>query len=132
MKKTFLALIFSLFLSITAHAQASAVMRVSVEIVSGVKAEKVSNLYLSNNPLSAHDGEVIISTTPLSDTVIFVQENSLLTNAIGETIEVKTDSLVSKNTTSGKHSISISSTLPKSDQINGQYSGSVVTTIIYL
>jgi hypothetical protein len=132
MKKSFLILSLALFLSAAAHAQAAAVMKVSVQIISGVKTEKTSDLYISNNSLSNHDGEVLISTAPLSDMYIFVDESSILKNKDGQILEVKTDSLITTDLKSGKHSISLSSSLPANQSYKGQYSGSVTTTIIYL
>ena len=132
MKKSCLILLVMLFSALSASAQVTAIMQASVKIVSGVQAEQVSSLQLSENLSSAHDGEVIITSSPLSEVFIFVDENSVLTNSIGETVEIKTDSLVNADIESGKSSISISGSLPEKKKIIGQYSGTVVTTIVYL
>merc|ERR1711974_155428 len=101
MKKTSLLLSLILLLPVGLHAQATAVMKVSVEVVSGVKAEKLTNLYLTDDVSADHNGEIIITTTPLSDILISVEENSTLTNSLGETFQIETDSLITSDTSSG-------------------------------
>ncbi|HBZ39007.1 MAG TPA: hypothetical protein DEO59_11230 [Balneola sp.] len=132
MKKSRLILLVLMLSTLDAHAQVTAIMQASVKIVSGVQAEQVSSLQLSENLSSNHDGEVIITSTPLSEVFIFVDEHSSVSNTFGETVEIKTDSLVNADIESGISSISISGTLPQKNKINGQYSGTVVATIVYL
>ncbi len=132
MKTTILILSFSLFLHFDLLAQASAVMQVSVEIISGVKAQKTSNLYLTVDDNSDHDGEVIISATPLSDVFIFVDDQSVLTNSIGETIQIQTDSLITSNEQTGTRAVSVSGSLPKKQINGGRFTGTITTTIVYL
>ena len=119
-------------MSVGLHAQATAVMKVSVQVISGVKAEKITNLYLSDDISADHNGEIIISTTPLSDVFIFVDENSVLTNTSRETFQIKTDSLITSDTNTGTSAVSISGSLPANKKLSGQYTGSITTTIVYL
>lgn len=132
MKKTYFLLPLMLFLSVVLRAQETAIMTVSVNVISGVKAEKISDLYLTNDTSSIHDGEIIITTAPLSDVFISVEEESMLTNSHGETFQIKTDSLISSDTYSGTSLVSISGSLPENKELAGQYTGTVTTTIVYL
>lgn len=132
MKKTISLLPLLLLLSVGLRAQATAVMKVSVQVISGVKAEKINNLYLTDDLSADHNGEIIFSTTPLSDIFIFVEENSILTNASGESFQIKTDSLITSDTNTGRSAASISGSLPENKKLSGQYTGSVTTTIVYL
>lgn len=107
-------------------------MTVSVQVINGVKAEKVSDLFLTEGTLPSHDGEIIFTTSPLSDVLISVEENSMLTNSHGETFQIETDSLITSDTRSGTSLVSISGSLPENKKLAGRYTGTVTTTIVYL
>ncbi|MBR9919033.1 hypothetical protein GYB29_15495 [bacterium] len=132
MKKTSLLLSLLLFLSVNLRAQETAIMTVSVKVISGVKAEKISDLYLTNDSSGIEDSEVIVSSAPHSDVLISVEENSTLTNSLGETFQIETDSLITSDTSSGTSLVSISGSLPENKELSGRYTGMVTTTIIYL
>ncbi len=132
MKKTSLLLSLLLFLSVSLRAQETAIMTVSVKVISGVKAEKISDLYLTNDSSGIEDSEVIVSSAPHSDVLISVEENSTLTNSLGETFQIETDSLITSDTSSGTSLVSISGSLPENKELSGRYTGMVTTTIIYL
>ena len=132
MKKTFFLLPLLILFSVGLCAQVTSTMTVSAQVISGVKTEKISNLYLSNHSSSAHNGEIIISSSPLSDVFIFVEENSVLTDSSGDTFQIETDSLISSDTHTGISAVSISGTLPSNKNLTGQYSGTITTTIVYL
>lgn len=119
-------------MSLGLRAQETTVMTVSVKVISGVNAEKISDLYLTDRPSSIHDGEIIITTAPRSDVFISVDENSKLTNSQGETFQIKTDSLITSDTRSGTSLVSISGSLPENKKLAGRYTGTVTTTIVYL
>lgn len=107
-------------------------MTVSVKVISGVKAEKISDLYLTNDSSGIEDSEVIVSSAPHSDVLISVEENSTLTNSLGETFQIETDSLITSDASSGTSLVSISGSLPENKELSGRYTGMVTTTIIYL
>ncbi|MBO6573213.1 MAG: hypothetical protein JJ958_12310 [Balneola sp.] len=132
MKKTSLLLSLLLFLSVNLRAQETAIMTVSVKVISGVKAEKISDLYLTNDSSGIEDSEVIVSSAPHSDVLISVEENSTLTNSLGETFQIETDSLITSDASSGTSLVSISGSLPENKELSGRYTGMVTTTIIYL
>jgi|11_taG_2_1085331.scaffolds.fasta_scaffold00005_226 hypothetical protein len=132
MKKISLLLSLLLFLSVNLRAQETAIMTVSVKVISGVKAEKISDLYLTNDSSGIEDSEVIVSSAPHSDVLISVEENSTLTNSLGETFQIETDSLITSDTSSGTSLVSISGSLPENKELSGRYTGMVTTTIIYL
>lgn len=132
MKKVFFLLPLMLFLSLGLRAQETTIMTVSVKVISGVNAEKISDLYLTDRASSIHDGEIIITTTPRSDVFISVDENSMLTNSQGETFQIETDSLITSDTRSGTSLVSISGSLPENKKLAGRYTGTVTTTIVYL
>lgn len=132
MKKTSLLLSLLLFLSVNLRAQETAIMTVSVKVISGVKAEKISDLYLTNDSSGIEDSEVIVSSAPHSDVLISVDENSMLTNSQGETFQIETDSLITSDTRSGTSLVSISGSLPENKKLAGRYTGTVTTTIVYL
>lgn len=132
MKKTFFLLPLLLLLSVALRAQETATMIVSVEVISGVKAEKVSDLFLTDDTSSIHDGEIIFTTAPLSDVLISVEENSMVKNSHGETFQIETDSLITSDIRSGTSQVSISGSLPENKKLVGRYTGTVTTTIVYL
>lgn len=132
MKKILLILPFLLILQADISAQVTAVLKVSVNVVSGVKAETPANLFLSNSPTNSHNGEVIITSSPSSDVEIETKESCTLTNNSGHSIQIKTDSLFDFNPDSGTHSLSINGDLPSNKKISGNYTGNLVTTIVYL
>jgi hypothetical protein len=132
MKNLILVSFFILLFSTTAFTQAIAVMKASVTIVSGGKTEIPTDLFLSSNPANSRHGEVIITSSPNTDINIFSEKECTLVNKIGETIKIKTDSLLDINSNLGTHTFSVNATLPTHNKLNGNYIGSMVTTIEYL
>lgn len=132
MIKTLLILSFLAFIATDADAQVSAVMKVSVTVVSGAKAEIPSDLFLSNNPDAAKHGEIIITSSPNSDIAMYSDQNCTLVNDLGEIINVETDSLLEVDSVAGIHKLSLNGVLPANTRLAGSYTGNIVTTIVFL
>jgi uncharacterized membrane protein len=132
MKKLFLILPLLLLFATHGLAQVTAVMKVSVTVISGAKTEITSNFFLSDNPVSAKHGEVIVTSSPNSEVAVYSDENCTLTNDLGEIINVATDSLLEIDSTTGTHTLSLNGKLPTTKKLAGKYTGNMVTTIVYL
>lgn len=132
MKKILLILPFLLIFQTNISSQVTAVMKVSVNVVSGAKAETPANLFLSNNQNNSHQGEVIITSSPNADIDVFTSEEFTLTNNLGETISIETDSLLDVDSSLGTYTLSINGDLPSNKKLSGKYTGNLVTTIVYL
>lgn len=132
MKKILLILPFLILLQANISAQVTAVMTVSVRVVSGVNAQSPSDLYLTRNLDNSQRGEVTFTTTPYSDVEIETNDSCTLSNNSGHSIKIKTDGLFVSNPESGAYSLSINGKLPLNKELTGNYTGNLVTTIVYL
>lgn len=132
MIKFFLIIAFSLFLSGNTLAQSSAVMRVSVTVVSGVSAEKNNDFVLSLNPTHNSKGEIVFTSNPYVDVDITTEQDLTIKNTDGDKLSLKTDTLIKSDNKLGKHTVSIGSNSIQLDQANTDYKGSIRATINYL
>jgi hypothetical protein len=132
MRKLLLILTFSWCFAAVGTAQVTAVMKVSAEVISGVNVQKASDLFISENSSKSHAGEIIINSSPSSDIQIITQENFTVKNSSGEIILIEADSLLDFNATTGTHSLKVNSQLPAANSIPGNYTGNMLTTIVYL
>lgn len=132
MKKTLLTLLFLLLLQISASAQIAVVMKISARVVSGVKVEKISNLFVSSSIENSLHGQLVITSSPNSEIQIETNDDCILANESGETLTLQTNSVLDFNPNSGVYRLSLGGKLPKKSSLSGNYKGNLVTTIIYL
>ncbi|MEP1151153.1 MAG: hypothetical protein ABJH08_05435 [Balneola sp.] len=132
MKKILLILSFLLLSQISASAQEIAVMKVSVNVVSGAKAEQISDLFISANSNESLSGQLIITSSPNSEIQVQTDSDCTLVNESGEIITVQTNSLLNLDNNTGAHHLSLNGKLPKEALASGNFKGNLVTTIVYL
>lgn len=134
MKKLPLLLSFFLLISFDALAQtsATAVMEVKVKVIAGAKVEAPTNLYLSEAFTNSRHSKLVITSSPNSEISVTTIDKCVLKNINGETISIKTNNSIIKDSNSGVFSLLLDAKLPTSKKLNGNYKGNVVTTIEYL
>ena len=132
MKKILLILPFLLILQADISAQVTAVMKISVRVVSGVNVEKVSNLLVSSNSENSLRGQLVITSSPNSEIAVTTSDDCTLVNELGETLTLHTNSVLDSNATSGAHHLSLGGQFPNKTSLSGTYKGNLVTTIVYL
>ncbi|MBO6523310.1 MAG: hypothetical protein JJ971_05745 [Balneolaceae bacterium] len=134
MQKLFYILIFVLLFSLNAFAQktATATMRISATILSGVTLNHVKAIDVDVN-----EGNQAISsfefTTPRHlDSDVEVKEKIILKNEFGDQIEFISES--EHQARNGKHRIILKASveLPSTQHMHGHYQGDLTTTINYL
>lgn len=132
MKKILLILSFLLLSQLPASAQAIAVMKVSVNVVSGAKTEQISNLFISGDSKNSLNGQLVITSSPNSEIQVHTNSDCTLENEFGEKLTVQTNSVLKLDNITGAHHLSLNGKLPKGTPPSGKFIGNLVTTIVYL
>lgn len=119
------------------QAQATAVMQVRVEVVSGAGLSSIeeplidlSSLDLVNNDVKA--GGFSLVTSPGADVNISIIENSSIKNRNGDIIEFESLSVNKTSSESGEHYVSLNGKIKDLNSLKGQYQGDVTAVIEYL
>lgn len=119
--------------SALAQRSASAVMQVSVNVVSGAQASvDFPTRYLTSGSTSLEAGNVVLATLPHSDVVISTTEQASLTNKNGNMIAYAPQKRLSSDRASGVHTIQVNGALESQTPLTGHYSGHLKTTVEYL
>lgn len=130
--KILLIVLGTVFLSDLVQAQktATATMRVTVTVVSGATLTNVTPLEVDFEKNEIKGGNFRFIAPVNTDTEVTVSENVTLKNQYGEEITLKSDSLhkIEKDI----HEVDIDVDLPQKRKLNGQFTGTVITTVYYL
>lgn len=119
----------------TIKAQATAVMKVSVTVVSGAGIQGLTDLELSNATSSTaaySNGSFTVVSSPNTEVLVNHQKSVLTTNATGNQLTIPTYSSIEYDSVKGTHTVSFKAELPKDKPIAGFYKGSLNTTVEYL
>lgn len=130
--KILLIVLGTVFLSDLVQAQktATATMRVTVTVVSGATLTNVTPLEVDFEKNEIKGGNFRFIAPVNTDTEVTVSENVTLKNQYGEELTLKSDSLhkIEKDI----HEVDIDVDLPQKRKLNGQFTGTVITTVYYL
>ncbi len=135
---TYLTLLLLLTIASSTNivAQATAVMRVEVTIISGASLTQASKvelpLSLSSNSASANQEMFQITTAKNTALDFDCPKSVLVTNEFGETVTIYTNSSVSENKETGSRYFALESNATPTLNTRGNYSGTLTTTIDYL
>lgn len=136
--KTYISIfvLFACFSSKQTLAQATAVMDVTVTIISGASLTQQNELNLSLQPSSTSvtTNENIFKLTTAKNTEVNfnLPESVQVTNEFGEKATIVTNCNPILNKNLGTHIVEMESSLVESQLIRGNYSGKFTTTIDYL
>lgn len=126
---TFIILLF-VSTNIFAQKSAIAVMNVSVSVISGSTLTDVQNVDINFNESTINTGGFEITTPNYVDTLIENDPTVTLTNQFGEEITLQSNAEIVA--TSSTKSIDIGAKLTNLDEnLRGNYTGSITTTIAY-
>ncbi|MEQ8525200.1 hypothetical protein [Gracilimonas sp.] len=119
------------------QAQATAVMQVRVEVVSGAGLTSIeeptidlSSVDLVDNDVKA--GGFSLRTAPGTDVSVYISENSLIRNYNGDTIEFESLTVDKRSSETGEHHISLNGKIKDQATLSGHYQGDVTAVIEYL
>lgn len=130
--KILLIVLGTVFLSDLVQAQktATSTMRVTVTVVSGATLTNVTPLEVDFEKNEIKGGNFRFIAPVNTDTEVTVSENVTLKNQYGEELTLKSDSLhkIEKDI----HEVDIDVDLPQKRKLNGQFTGTVITTVYYL
>ncbi len=130
--KILLIVLGTIFLPGLVQAQktATATMRVTVTVVSGATLTDVTPLEMDLVNNEVKGGTFRFTAAANTDAEVTISENVTLTNQYGEELTLKSDSLhkIEKNI----HEVDIDVDLPQKRKLNGQFTGTLVTTVYYL
>lgn len=115
---------------VQAQKTATATMRVTVTVVSGATLTNVTPLEVDFEKNEIKGGNFRFIAPVNTDTEVTVSENVTLKNQYGEELTLKSDSLhkIEKDI----HEVDIDVDLPQKRKLNGQFTGTVITTVYYL
>ena len=133
--KIILFFLLALTASETIKAQATAVMKVSVTVVSGAGIQGLTDLEVSNSASSTDaysNGSFTVVSSPNTEVLVNHQKSVLTTNETGSQLTIPTYSSIKHDSVKGTHTISFKAELPKNKPTAGLYKGSLNTTIEYL
>ena len=130
--KILLLLLGTVFLPGLVQAQktATATMRVTVTVLSGATLTDVTPLEMDFNNNEVKGGTFRFTAPVNADTEVTISEDVTLKNQYGEELTLKSDSL--HKIENNIHEVDIDVDLPRERNLNGQYTGTVVTTVYYL
>lgn len=132
MKKIALILTLILTFSLQIDAQVTAVMKVTVQVVSGSKVVAPGNLILTKENNTFKGGHMEVTSAPKSDIEITIDRKFYLTDKNKTSSHLITAKPVIKKHKSGKHSVSIETNVSEIKNLDGNYEGTIVTTFNYL
>jgi len=132
MKKIALILTLLLAFSLQIDAQVTAVMKVTVQVVSGSKVVAPGNFILTKENNTLESGRMEVTSAPTSDIEITMDRKIYLSDKNSATsILIDAKPIIRKHK-SGKHSVSIKTNVSEIQKLNGNYEGTIVTTFNYL
>lgn len=132
MKKITLILTLLLAFSLQIDAQVTAVMKVTVQVVSGSKVVAPGNFILTKENNTLESGRMEVTSAPTSDIEITMDRKIYLSDKNSATsILIDAKPIIRKHK-SGKHSVSIKTNVSEIQKLNGNYEGTIVTTFNYL
>ena len=119
------------------QAQATAVMQVRVEVVSGAGLTSIDEplIDLSSADVLSNDvkaGGFSLVTSPGSDVNVSIIDNSPIINPDGDIIEFETLTVDKRSTKTGEHHISLNGKIKDQNALKGHYQGDVTAVIEYL
>ncbi len=131
MKVLLLSIITFMLLALPAMAQeATAVMNISVNVVSGTTLNEVSPLSIGSKGEVLNQGVVDFITPPNIDTDVTIDANILLSNDSGDEILAETDSTTQRS--DSRLRIELETDISKQlANASGHYSGKVNTVVSY-
>lgn len=136
LKLSILTLLFFSF-SYQSFGQLTAVMQVSVEVISGAKFSpdatpiiNLSDLNASGQNIQA--GSFSLFAAPGTDIQVHVASSTTIKNAMGEIIEISDVNVNRVVDASGKQSYSFNGTMNNQNNINGHYQGQLTAVVEYL
>jgi predicted lipoprotein len=132
MKKIALILTLLLAFSTQIDAQVTAVMKVTVQVVSGSKVVAPGNLILTKENDMLEGGHMEVTSAPKSDIEITIDRKIYLTDKNKTSSHLITAKPVIKKHKSGKYSVSIETNVSEIKNLDGNYEGTIVTTFNYL
>ena len=113
-----------------AQKTATAVMNVSVTVISGTQVSDIHNLDINFDEHTVEAGSFEITTAKNVETSIQNEPTITLTNQFGDEITVESDSTLL--TDSNTHKVNVGAKLdPGFTNLRGMYSGTITTTIAY-
>lgn len=116
--------------NISAQKSATAVMNVSVTVVSGVTLSEVNSVDINFDNNTVTEGGFEITTPKHLDADISNQESVVITNQFGESITINSDS--TSSVTDDVHSIKLGANFGSElANLRGTYEGTLTTTITY-
>ncbi|MEO1022819.1 MAG: hypothetical protein AAFW89_09750 [Bacteroidota bacterium] len=119
--------------SAIAQKSASAVMQVSVNVVSGANASVQSPMqYLTPGSTTLEAGNVVLATLPHSDILVSTPEKAPLVNKHGNLIAYAPQKKLTSDPASGVHTITMDGDLKSQTPLTGHYFGHLKTTVEYL
>lgn len=133
--KIALLFFFAFIVNTSLKAQATAVMKVSVTVVSGAGIQSITDLELSNPTSSSaaySNGSFTVISPPNTDVLVNHQKNVRATNGSGNHLTIPTYSSIEHDSVKGTHTVSFKASLPQNKPVAGFYKGSLNTTIEYL
>ncbi len=131
-----LFILFTVAYSTNIVAQATAVMRVEVTVISGASLTQTSDLELplslSNSSTSVNQEMFQVTTSKNTALDFDCPESVLVTNEFGESVTIYTNSSVTQNKETGSRYFALESSAQPTHVTRGKYSGTLTTTIDYL
>ena len=110
--------------------QATATMKISVNIVSGTTLNEIQALNIGSNGDVLNEGYIDLITPPSLDAEITVDKNVLLQNENGDQIIADTDSSFQR--TESRLQVAFGADIKSQfDNAKGHYSGNVTTVVSY-
>ncbi len=116
--------------NILAQKSATAVMNVSVSVISGVTLSEVNAVDINFDDHTVTQGGFEFTTPKNMDAQIVNQESVVITNEFGESITISSDS--SSTTSNDVHSVKLGADIGNHvASLRGTYQGTLTTTISY-
>lgn len=116
--------------NILAQKSATAVMNVSVSVISGVTLSEVNAVDINFDDKTVTQGGFECTTPKNMDAQIVNQESVVITNEFGESITINSDS--SSTTSNDVHSVKLGADIgTQVASLRGTYQGTLTTTISY-
>ncbi len=113
-----------------AQKSATAVMNVSVTVISGSTISEVNQMEINFDENEVNTGGFEITTPKNMDTLIDSDNSIVLTNQFGESITIDAQNSIFEN--DSQQSVNIGAKLDESVAgLRGQYQGNLTTTIAY-
>lgn len=115
---------------VSAQKSATAVMNVSVTVVSGVTVSDVHNLEIDFDAKEVQNANFSIDTSNNIDTFVASPSSFTITNQYGESVTMNSVNYIDQD--DEQKSVNIGAKLAdSSSELRGQYQGNLTTTIAY-